>query len=703
MLKLGIRENMKRYISRFLLVALALCGIDAYAAGPVATTAGSNLTAYNGNSGATNNALWNSYMNPRSNSAMSAPTADFGNCNALILRCAQPKCANGGCSTMDVAKPIVSGCVESNSSCKQYGSDLIDYIAAQLVSDSNAAATQAAANAQVAAANATAQQSTQQLMQMQQQMQQMQQQMQQQSADTAAQIQAALAQQQQATNQAIADAAAANQAALNTVSSQMQQQSSATVAGTTSTVTTDNAGLTTAQQIAAQSGISADLLAREQISGQILTKIENAELKLKEAKAAMETAFAYAGCNSTGSSCTGPKRVTTFKNKAMEFFEPYNDVLDEVYDALILAQSVGVDITDIYMMLNGTCNVWGQYLCAEGQVMHYTSSNCPNGKSVPVESGGGTVYGGADCKIGQVVPMSDGGCQLIKMLTDNEEVQRNWLYPEIGEGGVQVRVGCASEALDNSLLFRNRKKQADIDIEVLQRMIEQDAPSVFGGNRFGQNKSANPDGLKYCALNTTTFQDLQTYASLKQLPKTVCVPDDDLEDIFVNGVPVAEGDNGADNQSVFSKCGTLRGYDYEKCLCDNSTSKNTSWKVSSDKIGGECTCIGSSDYTKWDSDVAQCVNPKTGESEESTQFVKNVKENGTEWITCQGYEKDGAKWDSSKKTCDCSGISDSGRRKVCELFTKKDAEKDKEVYFPSLKTTFLPSLSSGSLLSTGTK
>lgn len=678
MLKLEVRENMKS-ISRFLLVALVLCGGGAYAAAPVATTLGSNLTAYNGNSGATNNAMWNSYVNARSNSAASAPTADFGNCNALILRCAQPKCANGGCTSLEVARPIVSGCVESNSTCKQYGDDLIEYISAQLVATSTANANQAAADAQIAAAQAAAQQSAQQMAQMQQQMSQMQQQMQQQSADTAAQIQAALAQQQQATSQAIADAAAASSAAV--VSSMPTQN---TASGTTATTATGSAGgidLTAAQQVAAASGVSADLLAREQISGQILTKIENAEVALKSAKAAMETAFAYAGCNSTGSNCTGPKRVSTFKNKAMQFFDPYNDVLDEVYDALILAQSVGVDITDIYMMLNGTCNAWGQYLCSEGQVMHYTAANCIDGKSVPVESGGGTVYGGANCKIGQVVPMSDGGCQLIKVLEDDAEVQRNWLYPEEGIGGVQVRVGCASEILDNSMLFRNRKKQADIDIEVLQRMIEQDAPSVFGGNRFGQNKSADPDGLKYCALTTDTFQDLQKYASLKQLPKTVCVPDDDLEDIFHAGGRIAEGDTGAEAQSVMSKCASLQGYQYLKCLCDNSPSNNAQWKSSTNKEelamgGGDCICPGSK-YDIFDYDRAVCVN-KDGVSEDDTKYMTYVDDGGYRKDFCEDYESDGAKWNAQTLTCDCSGISSTVKKTACETLTEKDSESAEE-------------------------
>ena len=664
---------MKR-ISRFLLIALALCGTTAFAATVVPSTVGSNLTAFNNNSGAVNNAMWNNYTNPRASGAASttAPTADFGNCNALILRCAQPKCANGGCSTMDIARPIVSGCVQSNPTCTQYGDDLIEFISAQLVSDANAAAQSAAANAQIAAAQAAAQQSSQQMAQMQQQMVQMQQQMQQQSADTAAQIQAALAQQQAATAQAIADAANTNAAAINSATTQMQN---AAAAANTATVSNDS-NLTAAQQTAAAAGVSADILAREQISGQILSKIENAEDALKRARAAMKTAFEYAGCDSTGSNCTGPKRVSTFKDKAMEFFDPYNDVLKELYDGLILAQSAGVDISDIYMMLNGTCNSWGQYLCAEGQVMHYTGANCVDGKSVPVLSGGGTVFGGRDCEPGQVVPMSDGGCQLIKLLTSDEEIQRNWLYPETGDGGVQVRVGCASEALDNSIVFRNMRRQADIDIEVLQRMIEQDAPAVFGGNRFGQNKSADPDGVKYCAIGSNSYQDLQTYASLKQLPDTVCVPDDDLLDIYNNEGRVAQGDSGADNQSVFSKCGSLRGYDYEKCLCENSVSNNAQWVANNGANAitgqGTCKCIGNSAYQFWDADRAMCTDAY-GVSDLDTRtqdLLQSIQASMLfeidKEVSCNDFSLWGAKWDAAAGKCDCSAITDDTTRNDCE-------------------------------------
>ena len=644
---------MKR-ISGFLLVALALCSAGARAASPVATTVGSNLTAYNNNTGAINNAMWNSYVNPRANSAATAPTADFGNCNAIILRCAQPKCTNGGCSTMEIARPIVSGCVQSNPSCEQYGTDLIEYISAQLVASSTASANQAAADAQVAAAQAAAQQSAQQMAAMQQQMSQMQQQMQQQSADTAAQIQAALAQQQAATTQAIADAASANQAAISNVAGQMQATNTASAAATTTNTANLSASavdLSAAQQVAAASGISADLLAREQIAGQILTKIENAEVALKSAQAAMRTAFDYAGCDSTGSNCAGPKRVKTFKTKAMEFFDPYNDVLDEVYDALILAQSVGVDITDIYMMLNGTCNAWGQYLCAEGQVMHYNSKNCPDGKSVAVETNGGTVFGGADCKIGQVVPMSDGGCQLIKVLENDAEVQRNWLYPETGDGGVQVRVGCASEILDNSALFRNRRSQASIDIETLQRIIEQDAPSAYGRNGvFGGTTTPEKDGLPYCKLTDSTYRDLQKIASLKDLPDKVCVTETEMKRIADNGISITQTD-GESVAGYYQKCSAVNGAERAKCLCNAKSGGWQSWDAETE----QCVCYFSDQ--SFDYSTLECVDKSQNNADDLTKVV-SATTSGSSTLPSWMDDPFGIQQD-------LSDIAEQGRRETC--------------------------------------
>ena len=301
MLELKLSENMKQ-IARFLLVALCVVPFGA-AHAVVSSTLGNNLTAYNGESGATNNERWNNMMNSRSGGTGSTATADFGNCNAVILRCAQPKCSNGGCTDLNVTFSIVNGCVQSNAACKQYGDELTQYIAAQLVAQSTAKANAAANDAQNAAATAAAQQSAQQLAQMQQQMQQMQSQMAAQNAQTVAQLQSALEEQRELTANALAEASAARAAA----TAQPVQAA------------TNTSALNDSQIAAAQSGVSADVLAREQISGQILSAVENAETQLKTLKATMVDAFDYAGCDSRGNNCTGPKRVKIFKQKQRHF------------------------------------------------------------------------------------------------------------------------------------------------------------------------------------------------------------------------------------------------------------------------------------------------------------------------------------------------------------------------------------------------
>ncbi|MDL2295558.1 hypothetical protein LJC18_01975 [Lachnospiraceae bacterium OttesenSCG-928-E19] len=566
-------------ITRFFAIAMLLTPITGVSAAPLTGTAGSNLTAFNGASGAMNNNQWNTMMNVRTGS--NAAAADFGNCNALILRCAQPKCATGGCTTMEIAYPIVSGCVLANEACKSHGEALTQTIAAQLVANSTARANAAAAEAQAMASQAAAAASEQQLQQMQMQMQQMQQQMSQQSAQQTASLQAALEEQKQL---------AAAQAAEAARNAELAAAAAAAVAPT--------------EQIlnAAANGVSADVLARQQASGQILTKLENAEDALKSLKKTMQNVFDYAGCDASGDHCTGPKRVKAFKDKAEDFFEPYEAVLDEVYDALIMAQSLGVDITDIYMMLNGTCNVWGKYLCANGQTMHYTTNTCPKGMSTPYPGEG--VRGGSKCTVGHVVPMNDGGCQLIQMLTNNEEVQMAWLYPEqnidsrTNKVTSEVRVGCASEALDNSMLFRGRKKQATIDVETLQRIIGQDSPAVLG-----RGKTVNPDAIKFCAVNDDELYELQKLVSLKQLPSKVCVTEKFLADRDLTGLAEFQASNSSDK--------TLSANDkFWQAVAEKETEANKK-KRETDYIN-ECKAAGGSIDTSGICDCGYAKSYNTG-------------------------------------------------------------------------------------------
>ncbi|MDR2769842.1 MAG: hypothetical protein LBB08_00145, partial [Rickettsiales bacterium] len=159
-----------------LFIAAALFGVRGLRAdSPVpGNFVGGNLTSFE-NSGNANNNQYNQLMNPTRGpnpNVGGAAKADFGNCEGLIQRCADPKC-KGGCTDMGVARGIALGCVQSNASCKKYGDALAESIAGRMVasnqakaaSAANAAAQQqAAAQAEAAQQQATAMQALQQQM-----------------------------------------------------------------------------------------------------------------------------------------------------------------------------------------------------------------------------------------------------------------------------------------------------------------------------------------------------------------------------------------------------------------------------------------------------------------------------------------------------------------------------------------------------------
>ena len=500
-----------KLIKRILL--MVLCAMPSLAGAQVATTAGSNLTAWNGDTGSINNNNWNSMMNSRVTSAgaNSGPAADYGNCNSLILRCAQPKCS--GCSSMDLARPIVRGCVNSNASCKKYGEDLVEYISAQLVSSASAKAQQQ----QLAAQQAAAANNNQQMQQMQAQMQQMQYEMQQQNAAQMQQMQAALDEQKQMVAAAQAEAAAAQQRA-NAVS---------------------DTGLTALQQNAIDIGVSNDVMLREQISGEILSKVENAEAALKKLKVSMDNTFNYAGCDSRGDDCAGPNRVKTFKDKALGFITPYEEIVDEMYEALETALAVGVDVSDVIMMLSGSCNKWGKYICryslstkngvTVADVGSYDKA-CVDGKSK--KNLDLNVRGiGAECSANmQIPPQDDMRCQLVSLYddtedTDGEEFWALWSEENSTDGDETVRIGCATSMLDSISIFgrRSSRRGAALDLDTLERMIIQDAPDNMG-------KRNDMDKVKYCALTYEGQRHLDSAIEKRTLPtKNLCVKFSDLQ------------------------------------------------------------------------------------------------------------------------------------------------------------------------------
>ena len=496
-------------LSRILTVCL--CCIPAFNAvsSPVATTAGNNLTAYNP-SNAYNN-QWATISNGRYNNNPTAK-ADFGNCNAVVLRCAQPKCANGGCTDYNVAAAIVSGCVKSNSKCQQYGDDLVEYMTAQLVANSTAKVNQqqmALEQARIQAeADANAQQS-EQISQMQNQMAQMQQQMYQQQQESAQQLQEALAQQ-----------AAQSQAAIDNMKTAATEAAKQT-----------EAGISAYQQEAINRGISEDVLARQQITGQIQTEIEDAEVSLKAIKTAMQNAFDYAGCDARGNNCTGPKRIKKWRELAAGFLVPYDTTIDKIYDALVDAQMVGVDLSQIYMMLNNSCNSWGQYLCPSGKVIYPDDDNSNSVPKVCQESTDSqcftncnleslgrqnitSKFQSTDLAVALVAAANDPKktecirkcytksscqpCRLLTLLKTDAEVYEGWINAEETSNEQRTVVSCASGVLNSAKLFARRTKNKNgaglVDIDMLENWIRQTEPD----RKIGDD---GPEPNKYCSAD----------------------------------------------------------------------------------------------------------------------------------------------------------------------------------------------------------
>lgn len=490
-------------LSRILSMMLCFAPLCVNAAGTVATTSGSNLTAFNP-SNAYNN-QWASLSNGRYDENTASAKVDFGNCNAVVLRCAQPKCSNGGCADSSVASAIVAGCVQSNENCKQYGNDLVQYMTAQLVASSNAKINEQNAAAQQAAAAAAAQQSQQQMAAMQQQMQQMQQQMAQQQAESAAQLQNALAQQ-----------AAQNASALESVKN-----------AATDAAKENEAGISAYQQDAINRGVSADVIERQKITGQVMTELENAEVQLKTVRESMNAAFEYAKCDTRGNNCEGPKRVKKWRELATAFIQPYDETINKVYDALELAQLVGVDLSDIYMMLNNSCNRWGQYMCpgtgSEKAKVYYGYADQPVDKKESPRVC--NTYNSNDKKYHTPTEDEWKNCQpctLLKVLSDGEDVYEGWVYAEENAKSNQTIVACASGALDSSALFARRTKNKNgaglIDLDKLEVWLSQKEPNKIS------RSSLEPSA--YCDVYTGSDGDQMLEKSMLSRTvdeKTLCV------------------------------------------------------------------------------------------------------------------------------------------------------------------------------------
>lgn len=495
-------------LSRILTVILCCAPVFANGAGPVATTAGSNLTAYNPSTAYNNQ--WATVSNGRYDTDNTVKV-NFGNCNAVILRCAQPKCG-GGCSDASVAGPIVAGCVKSNEKCKQYGDELINFMTAQLVANSNEkiqeqqmALEQAKiqAEAQAAAAAASNAQNEQMISQMQNQMMQMQQQMAQQQEESNRQLQEALAQQ-----------AAQSAAALESMKT-----------AATEAAKENESGITSYQQEAIDRGISTDVIERQKITGQIMTEIENADLKLKAVKTAMQNSFDYAKCDARGNNCSMPRRIKKWRELATGFLEPYDEAIDKIYDALITAQTVGVDLSQIYMMLNDSCNAWGQYMCQKGGEIDYSGKipmSCPvkdydnRSKQCAKEAEENNVSN--PNKYHACMARSCQPCTLLKVLSDQAEVYEGWINPTVDDESNGTVVHCASDVLDGAKLFARRTKNKNgaglVDIDKLDTWLHQTETDI----KKDDNNYPNP--IDYCGVNDSNEIQVLKSAALSRTVNT---------------------------------------------------------------------------------------------------------------------------------------------------------------------------------------
>lgn len=518
-------KNLSRILTTILCCApLAYAG----AAGQVATTSGHDLTSYNPSNA--NNNQWATLTNGRYDGSSTAKV-DFGNCNTLILRCAQPKCGNGGCAEYDIAEKIVEGCVKSNKTCKKYGEDLIESMSAQLVASAaakaneqqvalDAARIQAEANAAAATAAANAQ--SQQMQQMQQQMQEMQQQMAQQQEESSRQLQAALSQQAQQQQQALDDMkAAATEAAEKNVAG--------------------DKNVTSYQQEAIDRGVATDLISRQTLTGQVYTEVENAKTNLVAAQKALNTLFEYGHCDSHGNNCSGPTRVKKWRELARAFIDPYDKTVGDIYDALITAQGTGVDISQVYLMLDNSCNQWAQFACPPGDRIEYTYDGtkqtapkvCKDSDiKLCIAQCSETDEEGEEYKecYGKCLTAHCKPCTVQRVLTEADDVYTGWVNQEDPKGnGNTTVIACYSGVLQNNALFAHMMKRRGgtgmVDLEVLDRWISQVEPDKC----YKNSSESSCEGVvpkDYCSAgdNTTMKNTLHSKSLSKALTNgDICV------------------------------------------------------------------------------------------------------------------------------------------------------------------------------------
>ncbi|MBO5704710.1 MAG: hypothetical protein J6R99_01690, partial [Alphaproteobacteria bacterium] len=374
-------------------------------------------------------------------------------------------------------------------------------------------------------------------------------------------------------------------------------------------------------------------------------------------------------------------------------------VVDDLYEALETALMLGIDVSDILMMMNGSCNRWGRYAChsngkdsddnAVHNVAYYADDkvdasdkdgsckkgrrvpgSCINGKSVQAtctteDKETYSVKGGQECTPGMVVPPQDDAlCTMIGTFAgnDTDAVRREWL-DENYDGDRMVRIGCASSALDSIGIFARRrgKKASTLDLDTLERILEQDAAEGIGSSRYKDEDIRNKEKFQYCALSVDGHRILTTAINTQKFKQSeVCVESAVLRNKAMN----ADWARSLGNSSLYpdhipeaynvDSCETLSSgngcWNGSRCivrLFDGISSEDTFCKSDSECKNGDnskCKCSKCGMYNYWNGGSVVTVNHDDGNADKEAL----CKMYGNTW-----YSADQAKDSGFKKEACC--------------------------------------------------
>ena len=176
---------------------------------------------------------------------------------------------------------------------------------------------------------------------------------------------------------------------------------------------------------------------------------------------------------------------------------------------------------------------------------YYSRTNCQNERSVKK----GYAKGGQNCTVGMMIPAHDDvRCTLTEFITAGDEgaaVSSAWIAENEeadATNGRLVRLGCATSALESiPMLGRvsgNGGRAAGLD--VLERILAQDAPDYAVGTSFYGGGNNVKSGTKYCAVKTEDqYLTLLNAIQTKKLPARVCTSRKNLDSMYSNTPMVA--------------------------------------------------------------------------------------------------------------------------------------------------------------------